>query len=160
MPSLNDVLDVTRAALCESLHRQVEGGNVFSIDLCLRETGPWRQVVTMQWHERTLPEPVTLTLTLESQPCPDVSANSLTSSFEMSACFVHDGQHYGYWSSRWHEGGQSLPAELVERYHPLAAVSAMTVDATVMGVRSLVLLERLLAASFLHPDDVVLFNKP
>ncbi|MEM9091657.1 MAG: hypothetical protein AAGC93_23325 [Cyanobacteria bacterium P01_F01_bin.53] len=156
MPSLNEVLALTRAALRESLYSYVDVGSMFSIDFLLREPSPWKRVATIQVHEHTMPSPVTFTLSLEHQPRPDLSEVAMTSSFEMAARFVHDEKQYGYWSSRWHERGQLVPAELVERHHPLAAVTAMTVDSTVMGVRSLVLLERLLAASFLHPDDIFL----
>lgn len=160
MPSLNEVLELTRVALRESLSSHVDIGSVFSIDLALRSSRPCQQVATIQVHERTTPSPVTFTLTLEHQPHSGGSEVAMTSSFEMAVRFVHDDKQYGYWSGRWYERGQSLPAELVERYHPLAAMSAMTVETTVMGVRSLVLLERLLAASFVHPDDVRLFNTP
>lgn len=159
MPSLNEVFSLTRVALRESLYSHVDVGSVFSIDLALRESSPWRQVATIQVHERTTPLPVTFTLNLEHQPRPDLSEAALTSSFEMVARFVHGEKQYGYWSGRWSERGQSVPAERPSPYHPLAAVSAMTVDDTVMGVRSLVLLERLLASSFVHPDDVGLFNE-
>ena len=160
MPSLNDVIEIARAALRENLCNRVENVSVFSIDLTLGESPPGQRVATIQVRERTKSTPVAMTLILGHQPRPGLNGCAMTSSFEMFVCFAHRGKQYGYWSSQWCEGGQSLPAELVERYHPLAAVSAMTVDATVRRVRALVLWEKLMAASFVHPDDVSLFPKP
>lgn len=135
----SDVLNTARVELHTLFYGNVNAraGCVFSIDVCESVDLPCGWLASIQVNERTGTRPVTFFLSLEHPRSPPGSPRGESPIvFEMRVLFIHKSKHYCYWSGHWYENGQAMPAELVERFHPLAHVSAATVDATVWSVHS------------------------
>lgn len=153
----SDVLNTARAILHRLFYRNVLGtaGSIFSIEVFERDIAPCRWLANIEVSECRVYRPITFSLSLAPPSPHPLHCGVAVSVFEMSSSFSYADKQYGYWRGRWHENGAPMSAELPERLHPLASVSAATVDATVVRIESLSALDKFLAVAGVHPSDTM-----
>lgn len=153
----SDVLNTARAILHRLFYTHVLGpaGGIFSIEVFERDIAPCRWLAKIEVSECRVYRPITFSLSLAPPSPQPLHRGGTVSVFEMSSSFSYGDKQYGYWRGRWHENGEPMSAELPERLHPLASVSAATVDATVVRIESLRTLDKFLTVAGVPPADVI-----